>query len=148
VQGNDDNRTLKTKTVCRHCDITNKLLVKLEFLSKKFAKKQEPSWQVTVFPTMRATPRWVSQRHAHDCAMNADCLISVVIHCYNAAQVLPRATQSVMAQNTPGTELEMPHAGIVLGTCSLAAEPAQLNSASFLHFFCNHWPCDQYMSTM
>jgi glycosyltransferase involved in cell wall biosynthesis len=37
--------------------------------------------------------------------MNADCLISVVIPCYNARQVLPRAIQSVIAQSTPGTEI-------------------------------------------
>jgi glycosyltransferase involved in cell wall biosynthesis len=37
--------------------------------------------------------------------MNADCVISVVIPCYNSAQVLPRAIQSVLAQETAGTEI-------------------------------------------
>jgi glycosyltransferase involved in cell wall biosynthesis len=37
--------------------------------------------------------------------MNPDCVISVVIPCYNSAQVLPRAIQSVLAQETAGTEI-------------------------------------------
>src|SRR5438067_1059716 len=37
--------------------------------------------------------------------MNPDCLVSVIIPCHNAAEVLPRAVASVIAQDMPGTEI-------------------------------------------
>ncbi|HWY87470.1 MAG TPA: glycosyltransferase family A protein, partial [Gemmataceae bacterium] len=37
--------------------------------------------------------------------MNHEHLVSVIIPCFNAAEFLPRAAQSVLAQNTPGTEI-------------------------------------------
>ena len=53
------------------------------------------------------------ERHfmPHQSAIDSECLISVIILCFNSASLLARAVQSVLAQETPGTEVIVVAAG-------------------------------------